>query len=125
MISGEPIGWVNTGLPLLILAVLALVLPRLFASRATRSQRSVSVSILISSICLLICGAAVFAGVYGYRGAGVGAALGEAPFVTALFFLRLSAMAALLWGPVLALVWFGLAQGVEARRGEDIMRGSR
>jgi hypothetical protein len=33
--------------------------------------------------------------------------------------------ATLFWAPVLALVWFSLAQGVERRRGEDRARRGR
>lgn len=122
MIASEPIGWVNTGLPLAVLAGAAVVLPRLVVPGDTRSQRVVMVSVLVSAIALLLLGAAVFAVVYGVRGVGVGAAFATAPMAACIFFLRLSAMAALLWGPVLALVWFAMAQAVEVRRGEDVMR---
>ena len=48
-------------------------------------------------------------------------AFGQAPLASAWFFLRLSGFAALIWGPLLALAWFGMAQGVEKRKGEDLM----
>lgn len=124
MIATEPIGWVNTGLPMAVLAGAAVILPRLVAPVETRSQRAVVASVLISAIGLLLLGAAVFAVVYGAGGAGVGAAFSAAPLATSVFFLRLSAMAALLWAPVLALVWFAMAQAVEVRRGEDVVRGA-
>lgn len=124
MIASEPIGWVNTGLPLVVLAGLAGVLPRFLVSGDTRSQQAVMVSIFGSAVGLLISGGLVFAAVYGLGGVGIGAAFSNTPVATGVFFLRLSALAALLWGPVLGLVWFSMAQGVEARRGADIARGA-
>ena len=49
----------------------------------------------------------------------VGAAFGDAPLATGLFFLRLSGTAAVAWVPVLLLTWLGLAQLVEKRKGRD------
>jgi hypothetical protein len=124
LIASAPIGWLNTGLPMAVLACAAVVLPRMLVSGGTRSQRAVTGSVVVSAIGLLLLGAAVFIAVYSAGGAGVAAAFSSAPLPTALFFLRLSVMAALMWGPVLALVWFTMAQAVEARRGEDVMRGT-
>lgn len=124
MIASEPIGWVNTGLPLVVLAGLAVVFPRVLVSDETRSQRAVFGAVAVSALGVLVAGAVVFGVVYGLRGVGVGAAFADAPAATTLFFGRLSAMAALLWAPILALVWFAMAQSVEVRRGEDVMRGA-
>ncbi|MCG6904253.1 MAG: hypothetical protein LJE68_16395, partial [Rhodobacter sp.] len=66
--------------------------------------------------------AGLFALIYGARGAEVSAAFDAAPALTAWFFLRLSGFTALLWVPLLALSWFGMAQGVEKRKGEDVAR---
>ena len=41
------------------------------------------------------------------------------PIATTWAFIRISGYAALLWLPILALTWFGMAQGVERRKGED------
>lgn len=123
MIVGEPIGWINTGAPLALLAGLAFVLPQYIVPRETRSHRAVMVTILVSGVGLLVAGVGLFGLVYDLRGAEISLAISMAPLATALFFLRLSVMAALLWGPILALVWFTMAQRVETRRGEDIMRG--
>ncbi len=119
MLQPEPIGFVNTGVPLALLAVLAVVLPWLLVRRGTRSHWEVGLSIWASAGFLLLAGAGVFALVYGWRGVEVGTALAAAPVATAWFFLRLTGFAAMLWVPVLALVWFGMAQGVEKRRGEE------
>lgn len=122
MIQIEPIGWWNTGFPLLLLGALALGLPRWLVARATRSQREVALAVWASAGLLLVAGAIVFAAIYSARGVGVWAAFSAAPMASAWFFLRLSGFAALAWGPVLALVWLGMAQAVEKRRGEDVVR---
>ena len=125
MLQAEPIGWANTGLPLLILGALAVLLPQVLVPAATRSQGEAARGIVLSALAVLAAGVAVFAGLYAARGAAVGQAAVAMPVATALFFLRLSGLAALFWGPVLALVWLGKAQGVERRRGEDAMREGR
>ena len=106
-------GLVNTGLPLAALAALALLLPLLTVPRATRSQRRLALGIGLAAAITLLAGAGLFALLYG-RG-------GDAPRLAAV--LRGSGLAALVWAPLLALSWFVRAQGVEARRGEDIARG--
>ena len=123
MIESQPIGWWNTGFPLVLLGGLAGLLPWGLVSRETRSQRQVAMAIWASAAVLLIVGAVVFAAQYGWRGVDVWAALAAAPVATARFFLRLSGFAAMLWAPVLALVWLALAQRVERRKGEDVARG--
>lgn len=122
MIQVEPIGWWNTGFPLLLLGGLAVGLPWLLVAKATRSQREVAVVIWASAGVLLLTGAGVFAVIYEAGGVGVWAALGSAPVAVAGFFLRLSGFAAVVWAPILALVWFAMAQGVEKRKGEDVAR---
>lgn len=122
MIQPEPIGLLNTGLPAIVLAALAVVLPRLLVATDTRSQWSLAIAIAASAIGLLVVGALIFAATYKLEGTKVGAAFAEDALLTARYFGRLSAMAALVWVPVLALVWFAKAQAVEKRRGEDIMR---
>lgn len=122
MIAAEPIGWWNTGLPLVVLGVLALVLPHLLVARGTRSHRVVLVGVVISAGLVLVAGEVVFAVIYGASGVGVWEAFRQAPLATGGFFLRLSGFAALVWGPLLVLVWLGLAQGVEKRKGEDEVR---
>ncbi len=123
MIQLEPVGWLNTGLPLAILALLAMVLPRILVPAKTRSQRELAVGMAVSAAMLLVAGEVVFALIYTVRGIAVWAAIIDAPLATGGFFLKLSALAAMLWAPVLALVWFAMAQGVEKRRGEDQFKG--
>ena len=106
-------GLVNTFLPLAALAALALLLPLLTVPRATRSQRRLALGIGLAAAITLLAGAGLFALLYGMGG--------DAPRLAAV--LRGSGLAALVWAPLLALSWFVRAQGVEARRGEDIARG--
>jgi len=109
----EGFGLLNTGLPLAALTALALLLPLVTVPRATRSQRRLALGIALSAGITLVAGAGLFALLYG--------AGGGAPRLAAV--LRGSGLAALVWAPLLALSWFVRAQGVEARRGEDIARG--
>ncbi|MAQ85270.1 MAG: hypothetical protein CMH12_18765 [Maritimibacter sp.] len=114
-----PITFFNTGLPLIVLAALAIVVPLVMVPRGTRRQWEVAVAIWASAGMVLLAGAVVFAVIYALGGIGVAEAFGDAPFATGLFFLRLSGTAAVAWVPVLLLTWLGLAQLVEKRKGRD------
>lgn len=122
MIAAQPITFLNTGVPVLVLAALATALPRLMVGAANTSHAALFYSIALTSLAVLVTGAVVFAIAYGASGASVTAAFAAAPSDVALFFLRLSLLAAVLWWPVLALVWYAMAQGVEKRRGEAAAR---
>ncbi len=124
MIQAQPIGLLNTGLPAAALALGAAALPRLIAGPSL-SQRRLALAVALTAAVLLLLGALIFAALYALAGAPLGAALAQDGALVAWVFLRLSAKAALLWGPVLALAWLVLAQGVERRRGEAIMREGR
>ena len=115
MIEPEAIGWWNTGFPLVLLAGLAITVPRLLAPKSTPSHGAVLVAILGSVVVLLLAGALIFAGIYSARIDGIWSTFTQAPLATLVFFARLSIYAAMLWVPILALVWFGLAQGVAKR----------
>jgi hypothetical protein len=120
--ESEAIGWTNTALPVAALMALALLLPRLLVPRRTRSHAVVALGIAGAAGLILAAGVAIFLLSYRAAGADLAGAFEARPLATWLFFTRASAMAALGWGPVLALVWFGLAQGVETRRGADAAR---
>lgn len=122
MIRAEPISLLNTGVPLAALGALAVLVPMLLVPGRVRSQVEVALGVWGAAGIVLLAGVAVFAGVYAAQGVGVGAAFGEAPLATGWFFLKLSGKAAVLWGPVLALAWLGLAMRVEKRKGEDRVR---
>lgn len=85
----------SVALPVICLGLAALILPRVLTPMAA---------------------------LYHNGGQPVGAVLTQAPAVGALFFLKRSAMAALVWGPVLALNWIGLAQRIEMLKSRDGMR---
>ncbi len=124
MIQPQPIGLLNTALPLAVLVAGAALLPGLLAG-TTLSRWRVAGAVVLAALVLLVAGAAIFVLVYALGGARPGAAMAQAPVAVTLFFLRLSAKAALLWGPVLALAWLVLLQGLEKRRGEEMAREKR
>ena len=125
MSAPEPIGWLNTGLPLALLVALAWLLPRVTVPRATRSHGDVACGIGLAALGVLLAGAVLFGLLQAVGGADLGGALAAAPLATGLILLRLSGLAALAWGPVLGLAWLSQAQAVERRRGEDRIRGGR
>jgi len=125
VIDRAAISFLNTGLPLLILAGLAVAVPLLLVPRGTRRQWELAVAIWAAAGILLLAGAAVFGAIYALGGVPVGAAFAEVPLTTTWFFLKISGSAAVAWAPVLALTWFGLAQRIEKRKGEDAMREGR
>lgn len=108
------IGWANAFGPLLGLAVLALALPFITVSRATRSQRRLAGGMLATAGLTFAAGAALFTLLYARAGNAMG-----------LNVLRPALLSALVWGPLWALVWLVRAQGVEKRRGEDMIRDGR
>jgi len=118
----EPIGLWNTGVPVVVLGALAMLLPRWLCPRETRSQGDVAVTIGASAGVLLLVGAGLFVLIYAVGGTDVSGAFGLAPVSTSMFFLWLSGFSAIVWVPILALAWLGLAQGVEKRKGEDVVR---
>ena len=122
MLNTEPIGWLNTGLPLVLLVGGAIILPRLISRRKTRSHLVLMLAIVSTALCLIVFGAMIFTTIYVLQGTEVSAAFSENAPATVVFFLLLSTKFALAWAPILALVWFVAAQAVEKRRGEDIVR---
>jgi len=117
----EPVGWLNTALPLAGLAALAVAALQALTPRATRSQARLAAAAVAAAAVTLVAGAVLFGLLRGLRPA----ALAAAPVATALALLRASAGAALVWGPLLALAWLIGAQGVERRRGEAMAREGR
>jgi len=111
----------NTGLPILIIGVLAAVLPLVLTPWGTRSQGRVLVSVGGSVLVLIAASAAVFAlfDMRGLLGGDTVAKQGAAVWM----YLRVSRGAVIVWAPVLAFVWLYLAQRVERLKGRDIVRG--
>lgn len=112
----------STVLPICVLAALAIALPLWITPRNTRSQRRLRISVGLSAVILLIIGAVFMAVLYAAEGADVGYAVFNTPIHAALFFLKRSALTALIWMPLLALAWFSMAQRVERLKGKDSVR---
>jgi hypothetical protein len=113
------ITWADSVLPIVVLATLAVVVPWVLVKRDTRSQREVAVTIWASAGVLMIASGVIYAVLHAAQGRAVGEFFAEAPMVTLWFFIKQAGSSAILWAPILALVWFGMAQGVEKRKGED------
>ena len=121
----QPIGFLNTAAPLLVLMASALVAPRLFVDRATLSHWDVGRGMLFSAALLTGFGVALLAVIYQWGGSNVWGAFLVGPGATLVELLSVSFKASLFWAPVLVIVWFSLAQGVERRRGEEQARKGR
>jgi hypothetical protein len=121
----QPIGFLNTAVPLVLLMAGGLVAPRLFIGRATLSHWDVGRGMLFSAALLTGFGVALLAVMYQWGGSDVWGAFLVGPGATLVELLRVSFKASLFWAPVLAVVWFSLAQGVERRRGEELARKGR
>lgn len=116
MTLGGPIGWWNTGFPMLVMSALAAALPYALHRHRSTSQIEVAVVIWASAGLVTVLSAWLFAWVYAWQGADVGAAFDENALATVRFFLGRGLASSLVWGPILGLIWFSLAQGVEAER---------
>ncbi len=108
-----PLSLTNGILPMAVLVVLAVGLPAVFAG-STLSQGRLALVMAGTGVVVWAVGAGLMAGLYAQVNGGEVGGIG--------FYLGRSGMMALLWGPVLALVWLMRAQGVERRRGL-LMRG--
>lgn len=125
MIVLDSIGWVNTGLPLLVLTALAVGLPRYLVDRHTRSHAKVARGMLAVVTLLLLAGFVLSMVVTQARGFDAEAHLLANPGEGFGMHARLSLLSGIFWGPILVLVWFGQAQAVEDRRGRDIVLSDR
>jgi hypothetical protein len=103
----------NAILPLAVLVVLSIALPALLA-RQTLSQGGLALAVGVTALVVWGVGAGIMALLYAQINGGVWPG-GRAA-------LERSGLMALMWGPLLALVWLMRAQGVERRRGL-LMRG--
>ena len=116
----------NTGLPLLIFAGVALTLPMLMVPRDTRSHTRVARGMIATALILVVFGPLV-AMVFDSRTLPAGpadASTGQIWLLLYQFQFRASLTLALVWAPLLALVWFNASQRVEELRGQDIVRES-
>ncbi|WP_146259409.1 hypothetical protein [Palleronia aestuarii] len=112
-------------LPALALTTLVLLVAWSAVPRGTRSQARLALGVVLAAGAGLLAGAVLFGALYAGRVPDAAGWLAAAPFRVSFYFLGRSAMAALLWAPILALWWLVAAQAVERRRGEDRMRAGR
>ncbi|MEO9894898.1 MAG: hypothetical protein ABJD13_09620 [Paracoccaceae bacterium] len=120
------ITFTNTGLPLLIFAGVALTLPSLMVPRDTRSHTRVARGMIATAAVLVVFGPLV-AMAFDSRPLPAGPAdtyKGQVWLLLYQFQFRASLTLALVWAPLLALVWFNASQRVEQLRGQDIVRES-
>ena len=108
-----PLNLTNGILPMAVLVALAVGLPALFV-RKTLSQRRLAWVMVGTGLVVWMVGAVLMEMLY--------TSVNFGRPVDFRYALGSSLMTALLWGPVLALVWLMRAQGVERRRGL-LMRG--
>jgi len=101
-------GLMNLALPVLGLIVAAVLIPRLIARLVPEGVPWLIGNAVISALILLAISAGYFAVAYLGQGARFVAAFGAVPAASALHFVKLGAMAALIWAPVLVLSLSGL-----------------
>ena len=121
--TGGPVTLLNTGLPLALLSLLAALLPRLLLPAQTRSQRRLLGVLGVSAVLVLAAGCGVFAALKLVEGADLGGAFRAAPGLALGALLRPAALAAIAWGPILALSGLSLTHRIEDLRGQDMRRG--
>ena len=97
MHDADPITWVNSVLPMAILAALAVLVPLGLVRKQTRSQAEVAVTICASAGIMLLVSALTFAILYAAQGTDVWPAFKVTPIATTWAFIRISGYAALLW----------------------------
>jgi hypothetical protein len=116
----DTIGFWNTAVPLGLLMALAVAIPRVLVDHHTRSHGKVVHGITLSAAFLVAIGFVISVAVTQMRGFEAVGHFEIDPLGAAWVHLRLSLMTAVVWAPVLGLVWFSHAQAVEKRRGLDL-----
>lgn len=122
----DDITFANTGIPIIVIGTLALVVPFVLVPRQSRRQVEVAVWIFASAGVLYVSSAFVL-WASDPRGFGAGLIIetSDARWGTLLrLYLQSAAPFALLWAPILAIVWFGKAQRVERLKSDDTVRGA-
>lgn len=115
----------NSILPLVGLCALVAWLPGWIAGRGSLSQARLSRAVGVTALVALVVGAVLAAGLYAAINPGVWEQVLAAPVERAGFFLGRSALFAMLWGPVLGLVWLVKAQELNRRLGMKMVDGER
>ena len=110
---------IATVVPMLTLALAGGFLPGMLAGRFPDTLHGLAQALALSAAILILFGAVLFLALYSDAGLSIDT-LAERPLDSLRHFLGLGLKAALVWGPILVLVGFGLAQGVERRKGERL-----
>jgi hypothetical protein len=107
----------NAGLPMLIIAALAVLLPGLFAPKLNTSQRSLAWAIFKTAVICYAVGAVISAILYASINNGTWTEFLQDPIGRSNFYLSRSIWFSILWLPILLFVWLIRAQRVEATKG--------
>ena len=115
----------ETLLPLMVVALMAVLVPEGLASPHSLSQRRLGGAMGVSALVIFLAGVVLMVALYGWQGSRVGQGLAAYPWTTARYFLAASLWLVPFWIPLLALVWLVKAQALEARRGRVAAAGGR
>lgn len=107
--------------PVVLIGVAAIVAPLVLTPRSTRSQRRLSVSVLLSAILLFVLSAILFGILYQAEGKPLLQMLPLHPMQTLWFLTRRAGLAALIWVPLMLLAWLSLARRIEQLKAQDGM----
>ena len=102
-----------TIVPICLLGIVAVLIPRALFARMPRTLTAVGLNMLISSVALIVVGAFLFSILYALQGQGIAMAIAAQPMAFLIEFLTLGLSAAIIWGPILLIDVFGLAQKTE------------
>lgn len=112
--------FVNMIIPIAVMAAAALALPYLLTPRETRSHKRLVLSMAATALVLILLGPILYV-VFDPRDIYDAASLAEMRVIGRIVFVE-SLTAAIVWVPLLFLVWIGRAQQVEKLRGQDMLR---
>ena len=122
MIGESAFSVTNTLLPLAALAGLAVLVPWVLLPRATLSHRTVLLVMAASALLLALAAAGIILSSAMAEGGDPLASFRTAPRVALHNLARPVGLSIFLWGPILLLVGYFQAIGVERRRGEAAAR---
>ena len=111
MSSSDPFGFtIGLLLPVAVLMVAAVLVPRFVSARFATDLRYVVLNLVISAIVLIFIATVIFAIFYLAQGPEVMNLVSANPLLAFRRFAVLGAGSAIIWGPILLIYLFGLAQ---------------
>jgi hypothetical protein len=111
MNSADPFGFtIGLLLPIAVLMVAAVLVPKFVSGRIAAELRFVVLNLVISAIVLTLIATIIFAAFYMAQGSAVVDLIIADPLTALRRFVALGAGSAIIWGPVLLIYLFGLAQ---------------